>query len=127
MKWINFTIVEIHGDEQTHQVSVQRIEDVPINVDHIFMVVPAMIPSTLAGPGGQPVGTLASRIISSGGAGVIVEGVPKKIIARIKDDAHIDVTAKDAVWAEDEESKIPKDNADSNDNAGSRVIKFPER
>lgn len=125
MKWMNFTIVEIHGDEQTHQVSVQRIEDVPINVDHIFMVVPAMIPSTLTGPGGQPVGTLASRIISSGGAGVIIEGTPKMVIKRIKEGVDFDVTANplDAVW----EDEKPKDNIAPDNDVDPKIIKFPGR
>lgn len=84
MKLMNFTTIEVDVDKSTKTMDVKRINDVPINIEHIFMIVPIMIPSKIAGPQGSPIGTMGSRIISSGGAAIIVDGSPKANIKRIK-------------------------------------------
>lgn len=83
MKLMNFTVVNIIVDQQSKTIDVQKIDNVPVNIDQLFIILPEMIPSTIAGPQGQSVGKIASKIVSGGGAAITVEGTPKQVMDRI--------------------------------------------
>lgn len=82
MRWVKFTAVDISRDESG--IHVDRTPNVEINVDAVFTVLDTVIPSDIAGPGGAPIGTAASRIISTGGAMITVMGTRNKTMKLIK-------------------------------------------
>jgi len=106
MKMMNFTMINVIVDREAKNVSVQRVENVPINVEQTFLILPEMIPSTISGPQGNAVGKMASKIVSGGGAAIVVDGTPKQNIKRIMDAFGIEVAG---ITEEEEQSTLGDD------------------
>ena len=71
MRMHKFDIIEVH--KAGNNINVIKRPGVPVNLDHIFFVMPTLVPSNVAGPNGQPVGKQASQLVSSGGVGITVD------------------------------------------------------
>jgi len=116
MKMMSFTMVNVIVDNESHTMNVKRVNGVPVNVEQLFLILPEMIPSTIAGPQGKAVGKIATKLVSGGGAAITVEGTPKQVIKQIKDTFGIDIAVAPDLEKPDEPEKT--------DDGGPKTIKL---
>ncbi len=78
MKVCLFEIVNLQPVSPTEVRVVGTTPDVPVNPDLVAYVLPALIPSDINGPDGQPVPREVSRIQFAGGALLVNE--PRELV-----------------------------------------------